>query len=271
MAAIPQRLNVTSVSPQTPAETRKAVVLDLDGTLLTGRKEVTPRTLEAVRVCLAENHLVVIATARPLRTIVHLLPSDLLECYVVLCNGARIVLKGECVHRNELPGGEVGRVVDAVTACGLSPAIEADDHLYMDPEPDHVPFCDYSSLASYQGIPACKVLGFSRRPVSASLISDALPAGLNCVVTDGGTLAQIARTGCSKATACRIVFEAERIDPARTYAFGDDTNDLSLFGAVRYGIAMANAVPELKAVAYAVTESNDADGVARGIEEYVLQ
>ena len=53
-------------------------------------------------------------------------------------------------------------------------------------------------------------------------------------------------------------------------AFGDGMNDFTMVEAAGLGIAMANAEPEVKRVAKYVTLSNDDDGVAAGLEKWVL-
>ena len=50
-------------------------------------------------------------------------------------------------------------------------------------------------------------------------------------------------------------------------AFGDGLNDLSMVEMAGVGVAMANAVPEVKRVAARVTLSNDEDGVAAMLEQ----
>ena len=54
-------------------------------------------------------------------------------------------------------------------------------------------------------------------------------------------------------------------------AFGDGMNDFTMVEAAGVGIAMANAEPEVKRVAKDVVPSNDEDGVAKGIEKWVLR
>lgn len=53
--------------------------------------------------------------------------------------------------------------------------------------------------------------------------------------------------------------------------FGDYLNDISMMEQSGLPIAMGNAHREVKEAALAVTEGNDEDGVARGIERYILQ
>ena len=53
-------------------------------------------------------------------------------------------------------------------------------------------------------------------------------------------------------------------------AFGDGMNDFTMVEAAGLGIAMANAEPEVKRVAKWIAPSNDADGVAVGLEKWAL-
>ena len=52
-----------------------------------------------------------------------------------------------------------------------------------------------------------------------------------------------------------------------TLCLGDDHNDMGLFQTCGYSIAMKNAIPELKARADEITDSNDQDGVAKALEK----
>ena len=53
-------------------------------------------------------------------------------------------------------------------------------------------------------------------------------------------------------------------------AFGDGMNDFTMVEAAGLGVAMENAEPEVKRVAKWLAPSNDADGVAAGLEKWVL-
>ena len=60
------------------------------------------------------------------------------------------------------------------------------------------------------------------------------------------------------------------IDQSETMAFGDGENDMEMLEFVQLGVAMGNAPDCIKAVADAVTETNENDGAAIAIERYVL-
>ena len=60
------------------------------------------------------------------------------------------------------------------------------------------------------------------------------------------------------------------IDPADAVAFGDSSNDTDMLLAAGCGIAMSNALPQVKEIADALTLSNDECGVADAIYKMVL-
>ena len=53
-------------------------------------------------------------------------------------------------------------------------------------------------------------------------------------------------------------------------AFGDGSNDLKMICDAGIGVAMANGIESVKAAADLIAKSNDEDGVAQIIDQYVL-
>lgn len=53
-------------------------------------------------------------------------------------------------------------------------------------------------------------------------------------------------------------------------AFGDDTNDIDMFNAVKYGICVGNGKDELKKVAYYVCEDINDDGIYKTLRKFEL-
>ena len=76
---------------------------------------------------------------------------------------------------------------------------------------------------------------------------------------------EIMPTGATKASAIRRLKEMTGCN--YVVAFGDAVNDLEMFQIADESYAMANAEPELKAIATAVIDSNDNDGVAHWLED----
>ena len=77
--------------------------------------------------------------------------------------------------------------------------------------------------------------------------------------------------GVDKGSAVRRLCEHFGIDENETMAFGDYTNDLDMLKAVRYPVAMENAVDEVKAIAKYIAPLNTEGGVGRFIMENVLK
>jgi Cof subfamily protein (haloacid dehalogenase superfamily) len=78
---------------------------------------------------------------------------------------------------------------------------------------------------------------------------------------------EVVKAGLNKAVGLKRVAEHFGIPNDRIIAFGDEDNDLEMIEFAGHGIAMGNAIPELKNIADAITNSNEEDGVARYLEE----
>jgi hydroxymethylpyrimidine pyrophosphatase-like HAD family hydrolase len=61
------------------------------------------------------------------------------------------------------------------------------------------------------------------------------------------------------------------IPAARIATMGDMPNDISMFRASGFSVAMGNASDEVKAQASAVTDTNENEGFAKAVRKFVLQ
>jgi 5-amino-6-(5-phospho-D-ribitylamino)uracil phosphatase len=76
--------------------------------------------------------------------------------------------------------------------------------------------------------------------------------------------------GVSKKTALEALLKHLDISADQVMSIGDGLNDLPIITAAGLGIAMGNAIPEVKAVAQYITDDVDHDGVAKAIKKFVL-
>ena len=74
--------------------------------------------------------------------------------------------------------------------------------------------------------------------------------------------------GIDKAKAIDTVYRSLGYEPAELMAFGDAQNDLSMLKYAGVGVAMGNAVEEVKDAADYITLSNNHDGIAAALEVY---
>ena len=73
-----------------------------------------------------------------------------------------------------------------------------------------------------------------------------------------------------KADAIEYIIEYLNIPIENTYAFGDGHNDIEMLKKVNVGIAMGNAVGELKEVANYITSNIFDDGIQKAMKTYKL-
>ncbi|WP_225100501.1 HAD family hydrolase [Streptomyces sp. CoH27] len=255
------------------------IATDLDGTLLRGDDTVSGRSLAALaRVVRAgARHLVV--TGRPAPRVRPLLAHLGCTGLAVCGQGAQVYdaaagrllwsvrldreLAEEALGKIEAEVGEVFAAVDQDGVDGLT-LIEPG---YRMPHPT---------------LPAVRVGrrdDLWRRPISkvllrhAALSDDELAAvaravvgSLATVTMSGPGTVELQPCGVTKATGLALAADRLGIAPERALAFGDMPNDIPMFEWAGRGVAMADAHPELKAVADEITSSNEDDGIAVVLE-----
>lgn len=80
---------------------------------------------------------------------------------------------------------------------------------------------------------------------------------------------EIVAAGCSKASGVARLIEHMGYSKDEVMAIGDHTNDIEILQMVGLGVAVANAVPELQAVADCVMTKERAAGVVEAIQKYI--
>lgn len=81
----------------------------------------------------------------------------------------------------------------------------------------------------------------------------------------------ISKVHQSKGDAAAYLADYFGITTNEVMAFGDDYNDIDMLESVGYGIAMGNALEQVKAVSFDETKTNKEDGVAHAIHHYILE
>ncbi|MFI2763334.1 HAD family hydrolase [Streptomyces echinatus] len=255
------------------------IATDLDGTLLRGDDTVSDRSLAALaRVARAgARHLVV--TGRPAPRVRPLL-ADLGSTGLAVCGqGAQVYDAG------------TGRLLWSVrldrelaeTALGKIEAEVGQVYAAVDQDGvDGLTLIEPGYRMPHPTLPAVRV---GRRddlwcePISkvllrhATLSDDALAAvaraavgSLATVTMSGPGTVELQPSGVTKATGLALAADRLGIGAERALAFGDMPNDIPMFHWAGRGVAMADAHPELKAVADEITVSNEDDGVAVVLE-----
>ncbi|WP_397539971.1 HAD family hydrolase [Rummeliibacillus pycnus] len=255
------------------------IVLDLDGTLLNSNKQVSNRNLNAVLNCYKSGKRIIIATARPPRSVKTFLPKEILEVSsFVFYNGAFILDKKLGLEEhNSIPKENSTKILaycnEFLPQCKIS--IEEKDKWYSNQEisdssiynlkfsPNILP------TEQLKEIKATKILLSDFDKDKLEKLQLILGEEVNLTVTDNGKLIQIMNKDISKKTGVLRLCSYYGVNPSEVIVFGDDYNDIEMFRLSGYAVAMSNAVSELKDIANEVTDTNDNDGVAKVLERII--
>lgn len=255
------------------------IATDLDGTLLRGDDTLSERSLDALARAAAAGARHLVVTGRPAPRVRELLAALGTAGPAVCGQGAQLYDAGadrllwSVTLDRELAEtalgkieAEVGEVYAAVDQDGID-GLTLIEPGYLMPHPA-LPSVRVDRRRELWSAPISKVL--LRHPV---LSDDELAEAARSVV---GSLATVTMSGpgtvelqpCGITKATGLAMAAARLGLGResAVAFGDMPNDIPMFQWAAHGVAMANAHPELKAVADEVTTSNEDDGVAVVLE-----
>lgn len=270
----------------------KMIGLDLDGTVLTEKKELTVRTREAISRALAQGVVVLVATGRPWMGV----PEELRHFpgmhYALTSNGARIIdTQTDQVIEEHLLGPDLAQKV--LEICGKYDTLQ---EVYFDGQ-GYAPADKMNCVEKYHKNPSmCEYMRKTRIPVDdiselvkkenrgldkvQALFADMnerraawkeleAEAGLELV----GSLRyniEINAAGVNKGKGLVNLGRMLGIRREEIMACGDGDNDIVMLREAGFGVAMANGEEKVKEAADYITLSNEEDGVADVIEKYVL-
>ena len=271
----------------------KMIGLDLDGTLLTDKKELTARTKAVISSALRRGIVVLVATGRPWMGIPEELRNFPGMRYALTSNGARIIdAQEERVIEEHLLSPELA--LQALEICGKYDTLQ---EVYFDGQ-GYAPADKMAVVERYHRNPSmCEYMRKTRIPVDnifklvkeenrgldkvQALFADMEErtqawrelwevSGLELV----GSLKyniEINAAGVNKGTGLVNLGKMLGIKRGEIMAFGDGDNDIVMLKEVGIGVAMANAEAKVKEAADYITMSNEEDGVAEAIEKMVLR
>lgn len=267
---------------------RKILALDLDGTLTNSKKEITPRTREAISKMQEQGHQIVLASGRPtpgVTSVAKILELDRKGGYMLSYNGAKITdcRTGEILYQKTMPpeivpeifslAKEMGIGMMTYQPDGIIAGEHRDEYMELEARINGLEIRQYKDPASQLTVPVNKCLGTAPAEVAAQkekVFEECFGDRMD-VDRSEPFFIELTPKGVNKAASleafCQIV-GANRED---LIACGDGFNDRTMIEYAGLGIAMANAQDSVKELADYITASNDEDGVAQVIEKFILQ
>jgi len=256
------------------------VATDLDGTVVRSDGTISDRTRRALAAVEDAGAVLVLVTGRPPRWMPPIVEATGHRGVAICANGAVVFdLHTSIVVRHSLLSAEAIRaVVDALQrdAPGIAFAVERHDTGFAH-EPSYRPRWDGDDPKAVR--PLTELIAAGAVKLLArhdDMDADELLAVARQSVGDLGTLThssidgllEISAAGVSKASGLASLASEYGIDAADVVAFGDMPNDLPMLAWAGRGIAVANAHPEVLAIADEVAAGNDDDGVAQVLERW---
>jgi Cof subfamily protein (haloacid dehalogenase superfamily) len=261
----------------------RLVIADVDGTLVTNDKVLTPRAVKAVSLLHDADVLFAVTSGRPPKGLKMIIDPLNLSEPVAAFNGGVIVNPDLSVVESHLLGADVAaEVIRLIGQHGLDVWLYSETEWYVhDPNAPHVAREQWTVkfppavMADYAGHlnKVAKIVG----------VSDDLPAVARCekdVQDWGGSRISAARSQpyyldvtnpqANKGAVVRMLSGLLDIPREQIATVGDQPNDVLMFKQSGVSIAMGNSSPEVQGAATFVTASNEDEGFAKAMEQFVL-
>jgi Cof subfamily protein (haloacid dehalogenase superfamily) len=262
----------------------RLVAVDLDGTLLNEAKRVTDRTVAAMQGLSARGVKVVIASARPPRSVRHIYRQLGLGTLQINYNGALVWDEpaGRLALHTPLPGELVRRIIAFARSVfpNVIVSTEIVDRWHTDRHDEtHTtetgrlfPPDVIAPLHIFDSLETTKLM-FLADPADIARLDAALIAELGPTVTIIRTdpnLLQLMHPAAGKGVALAWVAGQYGIPADQVLAIGDGDNDIDMLNWAGVAVAMDNAAPTVRAVADWVAPSNNDHGVHAALVRYRL-
>lgn len=274
----------------------RLLAIDLDGTLLNSRSEISVVTRQALADAAARGVQLVVVTGRRHQSARPFLEQLPCPATLIASNGALIGSSaGEVLHRDFLPRRTAQQVLrsarefrpyavaifhgvlrgQVVMQQGASP--EGPLSWYMEKIPEYLELVPELEEALKTDPVQVMFGGPPGRIEPLEELVRESPAGADVHLTwtkyysRNLSLFDVMNRGCSKGGALALWAKRLGIEASEVMAIGDNYNDLEMLCFAGHAVLMGNCPPGLASDGWRVTRTNDLDGVAAAIRAYVLR
>ncbi|NRD78403.1 HAD family phosphatase [Bacillus sp. BRMEA1] len=259
------------------------IALDLDGTLLKDDKTISPKTKEVLNKAKEAGHVVMIATGRPFRSSEMYYHELELNTPIVNFNGAFMhhpLSQSWGFYHEPLDIKVAKDIVDACRSFQFHNIIaEVMDDVYFHYHDEKLldifgfgnPKITTGDLANFLKDSPTSLLIHTEEDQLKKIRSHLSEIHAEMIEQRSWAapwhVIEIIKSGLNKAVGLKKAADYYGIPTDRVIAFGDEDNDLEMIEYAGYGVAMGNAIEELKNIANDVTLTNEENGVALYLED----
>jgi Cof subfamily protein (haloacid dehalogenase superfamily) len=269
--------------PVSASQTIAAVLADVDGTLVTKGKALTPRAISAIEQLRERGVLFAITSGRPprgMRMLVH--PLEMRGPMAAFNGGIIVQPDMTIVDERAIPADVTPAIIDMIDAHGLSAWIYRAAEWYVTdsgtPRASHeattVQF-QPTVVPGYDGLldRVVKIVGTSEDHDQVARCEAAVQ--LQFGVHTSAARSQpyyldITHPTANKGVVVDRMSHYYQIPLEQIATVGDQANDVLMFRRSGLSIAMGNASEEVRQQATYVTASNEDEGFAQAVEKFIL-
>ncbi len=255
---------------------------DIDGTLFDDRRHLPDSVLPALEKAHGNGHQIIINTGRTLCNLDHRLDGFPLDGWILGC-GTRIIYHGRTLQSMEYSLPQSLRLREIFLNLKIPVVWECDTAMYFDPCcPPHPEIARFRAFAENHGIcrdlaendpefRAVKMFCFTDDRGIDGMRKRTAEAGMPYLAISRHPGAwEIVPAGYSKGKGIDLLRTRMGVRKEDCYAFGDSSNDLTMFEHVRHSIAMGNASEDVKAVCSYVADRPEQDGIEKAMKHFGL-
>jgi Cof subfamily protein (haloacid dehalogenase superfamily) len=259
------------------------VLADVDGTLVTDDKVLTPRAGAAVKALQAAGIAFAITSGRPPRGMAMLIDPLGLRTPVAAFNGGVFVAPDmSVIEQHVLPADVARRAVEIISRNRMDVWIySGSDWLVRNLQAPHVAREQWTVkfaptvVGSFDAVlaSAVKIVGVSDDQDLVARCEQEAQAALGAAASAARSqpyYLDVTHPDANKGTVVTTLSKLLSIPGAEIAAIGDMPNDVLMFQKSGISIAMGNASPQVQAQADLVTESNSNEGFASAMERFIL-
>lgn len=256
------------------------IFFDIDGTIVHDESQFIPASaIRAVEALAAAGHTPIINTGRPYSHIDPRVRKMAFAGWVCSC-GMEVYVDGQWLQKRRLSPDVQSYVIETARACNMHPIYEAVGGFLLDGAHSETARIRFESqriekwgcfAKQLEGAtePIIKFVTFDDAHSCHTEFVEKMQPHFTCIERGGGMVEYVAK-GCSKASGVQQLLAHLGAQKEDTFAFGDSTNDISMFRAVGHGICMGNGMDEAKAQADFVTADLLEDGIEKALYHYGL-
>lgn len=265
---------------------KKILVLDIDGTLVNSKKEITPRTRKAIIDIQEAGHIVALASGRPypgMRDYAKEIGLEYYGGYALSFNGGIVISckTGETIYSKCVDRAYVKPIYDFARKYNLGmvtyqgekvvTGTRIDEYMEYEARLNNMELVSVDDFESYVDFDMIKCLLTAPVDVAEKMeqmLADILKPDLN-VFRSEPYFIEVTNKDVDKAASLDNLIRIIGVPWENTICCGDGFNDLSMVSYAKVGVAMDNAQEVVKEHADFITDSCDDDGLVKVIDRFM--